>query len=390
MTPAARLSAAIDCMDAILGGAPAEKTLTNWARGARYAGSKDRAAVRDHVFDALRALESCIALGGARTGRAVILGLSRMQGAEVEALFSGEGHGPASLDDVERALLAQPCDIQEHWNLPDDAIAQLRTSHPETALDIAKALQHRASVDLRVNLRKTDLGGAIAALAADGIECTPVKTVATALRVTLGARKVKNSAAFKDGLVELQDAGSQALVIAIAEALDQGKNLKVLDYCAGGGGKSLALAALVEGRFLAHDANPKRMTDLAPRAQRAGVQITTVQGKDVHRHAPFDLIICDAPCSGSGAWRRSPDAKWRFDNSALETVTGIQDDILNTAVQLLAPGGMLAYATCSLFDAENQERTRAFTKRHPSLAVTSAFQWTPIDGTDGFFLALIE
>ncbi|SMX45165.1 RsmB/NOP family class I SAM-dependent RNA methyltransferase [Maliponia aquimaris] len=381
MTPAARVEAAIRILDGIAAGHPAEQLLTTWGRTARYAGSKDRAAVRDHVFDALRCWRSAAAMGGGESGRARMLGLLRLQGQDTAALFSGEGHGPASLTEAEQAA-GHASEGAEAWDLPDWLAAQFRDSLGPAAEATALALRARADVFLRVNTLKATLAEARARLADEGIETEPHPLSPTALRVTGGARAIARSAAYAEGLVDLQDAASQAVV----DMLPLSSGLRVLDYCAGGGGKALAMAARMgTGRVDAHDAAPKRMADLTARAARAGAAIRTLSSP----RGPYELVLCDVPCSGSGAWRRAPEGKWRLTEARLAEVQALQARILDDAAALVAPGGTLAYATCSVLQGENAAQIAGFVRRRPQWRVLSQRQFLPAEGGDGFFAAIM-
>lgn len=382
MTPAARAEAAIRILDGIAAGQPAEQLLTTWGRTARYAGSKDRAAVRDHVFDALRCWRSAAALGGGESGRARMLGLARLQGLDPATLFSGEGHGPAPLTEAEQAA-GRPPEGAEAWDLPDWLAAQFRDSLGPAAEATALALRARAEVFLRVNTLKARLPEAQTRLAEDGIGTVPHPLSPTALRVTGGARAIARSAAYAQGLVDLQDAASQAVV----DMLPLSPGMRVLDYCAGGGGKALAMAARMgTGPVDAHDAAPRRMADLPARAARAGAAIRTLSAP----RGPYDLVLCDVPCSGSGAWRRAPEGKWRLTEARLADLLSIQAGILDTAAGLVAPGGTLAYATCSVLHAENAGQIAAFTRRRPQWRVTAQRQFLPEEGGDGFHIAIMR
>lgn len=386
MTPAAHIAAAAEILDDILDGAPAEKALTGWARRSRFAGSKDRAAIRDHVFDALRCRRSFGLLGGAETGRALMLGQMIADGRDPSDIFTGEGHAPAPLSPEEEALVARdPAQAlsdaprAEACDMPDWVWPMLDASLPGQAEEVARNLRHRAPVFLRVNLRKTDPARAIADLAEDGIVAEPHPLAETALTLTEGARKVAHSGPYQDGHVELQDAASQAVVASLPLA----NGLRVLDYCAGGGGKTLAMAGRADAEFTAHDALPARMKDLPDRAARAGVQVNVTDRPD----GPYDIVLCDVPCSGSGAWRRSPDGKWRLTEAGFADLLGTQSEILDLAAPLVAPGGVLAYATCSVLAPENRDQVEAFLSRHPEWDLTTDMQWLPTDGGDGFYLA---
>ncbi len=385
MTPAARIAAAIDVLDRILDGAPAEKCLTTWARANRFAGSGDRAAIRDHVYDVMRQRRSCAWLGGGETGRGLMIGLLRKAGVDPASLFTGEGYGPAPLSDQESLsgapLDAAPRDVAldcPAWLWPeiDAALGKTRDA-------VLRCLQSRACVFLRVNTRKTDRDGAMDSLGGDGIETAPHPLSPTALEVIANPRRVQQSAAYRDGLVEIQDAASQALVDILLPRVQGGS---VLDFCAGGGGKSLALAAGGAGAVSAHDANPGRMGDIPARAKRAGTPVAVL----TRPKGRFDLVLCDAPCSGSGAWARQPDAKWRLTRESLGALTALQAKILDQAKEHVAKGGTLAYATCSLLVRENEDIMADFLARNPGWTALEHHRFSPLDGGDGFFIAVFQ
>ncbi|MBP9184226.1 MAG: RsmB/NOP family class I SAM-dependent RNA methyltransferase [Fuscovulum sp.] len=379
MTPSARCAAAIAILDRVLSGEPAEKALTNWGRASRFAGSGDRAAVRDLVFDALRQRQSAAVLGGGLTGRGLVLGLCRAAGQE--ALFSGLGHAPAEPGPEETGRVPT---AEERLDLPDWLVPDLRASLGPAFEPVAAALRVRAPVFLRVNLRRGGVAEAVAALAADGITARPHPLAATALEVVENARRVQTSAAYLSGLVELQDASSQAVV----EALPLRDGMTVLDHCAGGGGKTLATAARTKLRLFAHDASPRRMADLPDRAKRAGVTVALTDAPEAR--APYDLVLVDAPCSGSGSWRRDPEGKWRLTPETLAGIERTQAEILDRVAQMLRRDGVLSYATCSLLNRENGDQTRAFLARHPGWTLQSELHLTPLQGGDGFYLAILQ
>ncbi|GGO24799.1 SAM-dependent methyltransferase [Gemmobacter aquaticus] len=380
MTPAARLSAAIEILDRVLAGAPAEQVLTNWARASRFAGSGDRHAVRDLVYDALRCRRSFAALGGAETGRGLILGGLRSAGVEPETLFTGEGHAPAPLSSAD---IGQAPTGFAALDIPDWLASQMQQDMGDAFEAVAEALRHRAPVFLRANLARGSRDSAREALAEAGIEAEPHPLSPTALLVTAGARRVSASEPYTGGLVELQDAASQAVV----DALPLADGMRVLDYCAGGGGKSLAMAARARVKLFAHDSDPRRMRDLPARAKRAGVKVEVLPG------APsglFDLVLADAPCSGSGSWRRAPEGKWALTPERLQDLRNIQSEILDKASALVQPRGWFAYATCSLLNAENRDQIDAFLARTDKWSLQRELRLTPIDGADGFYLALLQ
>lgn len=380
MTPAARIAAAIEILDTMADGTAAEAALTRWGRRSRFAGSKDRAAIRDHVFDVLRQRRSAAHAGGGTTGRALMLGLLRLQGLDAAEFFTGEGHAPAPLTADEAATPPPPEEQGVRWNLPDWLLPRLEHSLGEGADATAMALQARAPVTLRVNQLKNTPAEAARHLADEGIETTANPLAETALTVVSGARRLRNSRAYQDGLVELQDAASQAVVAAMPEGR------RVLDYCAGGGGKALALAA-PDRKITAHDIDSRRMADLPARAARAGVEVELLRTEALNAAGPMDIVLCDAPCSGSGAWRRSPEGKWTLTPARLAELGRIQDQILDDASALVAPDGWLVYATCSILAEENEERVTAFLSRHPEWHAPYARRFDVSDAGDGFFTA---
>ena len=386
MTPAARIAAAIEVLDAILTGAPAEKVLTAWGRDNRYAGSGDRAAIRDHVFDALRRRRSYAALGGAETGRGIMLGALRAAGTDPGLIFTGQGHAPPELTRDEAAHQPgdlsgpQSCDMQD-WLY--DAFTDALGDQAEPSM---RTLRSRAPVHLRVNLRQGQPDQAITELAADSIAASLHPDVKTALHVIGNERKIKTSSAYVNGLVELQDAASQAAILRLP--LHDGDT--VIDYCAGGGGKSLAMGALANLTLYAHDAYPTRMADLPARSQRAGLTVTIVHTNQLPQIAPVNLVLVDAPCSGSGTWRRSPDAKWRLTPTELHELCAIQAHILDQACALVGPSGILAYATCSVLTAENRTQIDRFLTRMPGWTLQDEMQLLPDLLQDGFYLAVLK
>lgn len=386
MTPAARIAAACEVLDHILDGMPAEKALTGWARRSRFAGSGDRAALRDLVFDALRRKRSLAALGGAMTGRGLMLGLLRAEGQAVETVFTGQGHAPEPPSEAENEAGRQPTPGPEACDMPDWLWPDLQASLGPRTEEVAAVLQARGPVMLRVNLRRTTRDAAQERLAHEGVESLPDAISVTALRVVSGGRRVAQTDSYLTGLVELQDGSSQATL----DELRLPSSGNIMDYCAGGGGKALAMADRTEATVFAHDIQPNRMKDLPARAERAGVQIVTTTTADLPAIAPFDLVLCDAPCSGSGAWRRAPEGKWALTRERLAELTDIQDTILAQAAALVAPQGTLAFATCSVLRAENEDRVAAFLESHPAWQQIAAQRWWPGPSGDGFFLAQLQ
>ena len=383
MTPGARVAAAITILDQINDGVAAERALTGWARASRFAGSKDRAAIRDHVFDVLRTRRSL----GVGDGRQLMQQLLQRDGADVAAFFDGQGHAPEPLTTTELARLAQPAVISEAaaHDVPEWLWPQWCTSLGGSAQAAARALQRRADVFVRLNTRRAQPDQVIAMLADDEIVAECHVSIPACLRVTGKARRLKSSAAYLEGLIELQDAASQWAVHRIK--VPQGG--RVLDYCAGGGGKALAFADQQDVSVFAHDIAPHRMNDLPVRAARAQVTIKRLATSELPQHAPFDVVFCDAPCSGSGTWRRTPDAKWRLTSERLAELTKIQAGVLDQAASLVTDTGCLAYATCSVLADENSAVIEAFITRHPCWQVQDQHLRVPGSDGDGFFLCIM-
>ncbi|MBB4210360.1 16S rRNA (cytosine967-C5)-methyltransferase [Rhodothalassium salexigens DSM 2132] len=419
MTPAARLAAAIDLLDVILSaardnGPPADRLVNDYFRARRYAGSKDRRAIQDQVFDTLRHAvslsERLAAVGLAATGRTLALcALDDAETADAEgsgnaALFAGP-HATHAPDAAEAAALAAA------RALPADRLsATARLECPawladhldlDAAAPVLAALVGRAPLDLRVNTLKAEPEAVRAALAEQGVTAVPVAGTATALRVDPPV-SLHQSPLMRDGAVEVQDANAQRACALAAAAPGE----TVIDLCAGAGGKTLALAAAManEGRLWAVDIAPQRLKTLARRAAIAGVTVAETvalpaTGKPRLRwlgaHAETaDLVLADVPCSGTGTWRRSPELRLRLDAEWLDELRQRQARLLDEAAALVKPGGRLVYATCSILAGENDAQIAAFLDRRPDFALADPaggpHAWTPdADGGDGFFAALL-
>ena len=386
MRPDARVQSAIEILDQWLeADTGLDRVLTQWARANRYAGSGDRAAIADLVYGAVRRLRSANWVAGAPdpvSGRSLLHGALLMDGHDVEALFTGTRHAP---DLLTQAEIAHHRDLAEAshavaYDYPDWLGPHLAGVRDE---DLS-ALRDRAPLDLRVNTLKATTEQALASLENEDIKAITIQDVPNALRVTEGNRKVARSAAYDTGLVEIQDAGSQKLAI-LANAKP---GELIIDLCAGGGGKTLALAAAADGKanIFAHDISEQRMSDLPARARRAGAAIQVVKPNMLEPlHGKADLVFVDAPCSGSGAWRRNPDAKWHLTEKRLAELTSIQQALIEQAAGLCNPTGRIVYGTCSLFRVENEERVTTFFDQNAGWQVTEQLQAYPSDGTDGFF-----
>lgn len=383
MTPAARIAAAIEVLDQWRAGFAPEQALSRWSRAARYAGSGDRAAVRDIVYDCLRNARSFSVLGGGETGRALALGYLRSVGTNPETHFTGEGFAPAPLDPIEKCAPNEPVGLAALdcpdwlWPLFDSSLGE------DAAREALQQLKSRASITLRMNVALQNPETIVKSLQVDGIETKRSEIAETALIVVSNPRRIKNSAAYRSGLVDIQDAASQAAV----GMLPLVRGARVLDLCAGGGGKSLALADRGANVF-AYDKDQSRMSDLPKRAARAGQTVTCLTTPP--KQETFDLVLCDVPCSGSGTWRRTPAMKWTLDKTWMNALHDTQQEILRNAAHYVSDGGILAYATCSVFDVENDLQIETFLKNNPDWTQISQTHWPIAAENDGFFLSILQ
>jgi 16S rRNA (cytosine967-C5)-methyltransferase len=384
MTPSARLAAAIEVFGNLESERrPAADTLKSWGLAHRFAGSGDRAAIAGLVYDALRRRASSAFLMGADTPRAILLGmLKRERGLDSDAiakLASGEKYAAEALSADERQRLdaadmaGAPAYVAGDY--PEWLEPHFARAFGDARAEEGAALASRAPLDLRVNALKADCDKAAAMLS--DLQPQPARWSPWGLRIALTADAksppVHAEPAFLKGLVEVQDEGSQlASLFSGAKPGEQ-----VVDLCAGAGGKTLALAAMMDnkGQIFATDDDKRRLAPIHDRLKRSGarnVQVRTpksVGGEIADLAGRCDLVLIDAPCTGTGAWRRNPDAKWRMRPGALEQRRIEQADILDRAVPLLKAAGRIAYVTCSVLDEENGAQVRAFVTRHPEFSV---------------------
>jgi 16S rRNA (cytosine967-C5)-methyltransferase len=430
MTPAARLSAAIDVIGTIEAQrAPAAQALKEWGVAHRFAGSGDRAAIAGLVWDVLRRRASSAYVMDDDSPRARVLGMLKVErGMDVDnvaSLCDGGRFAPKPLTDAERAALASrtldkaPPPIAGDY--PEWLDPHLAKVFGDDRAAEAAAMASRAPLDLRVNTLKAKREKMLTSLGHLGAKPTPWSPLG--LRIELGADArnpgIHAEEDFIKGAIEVQDEGSQlAALFAAAKPGEQ-----VIDLCAGAGGKTLALAALMQGkgRLIATDHDKRQLAPIHQRLSRAGVhnaEVRTPKGEadplaDIRESA--DLAVIDAPCSGTGTWRRNPDAKWRMRPGALEIRIKDQVEVLDRAKPLVKPGGRIAYITCSVLAEENFEQVRAFIARHPefssvppaetaaalqdkandfaaaALQAPEGWLMTPRrTGTDGFFVAILR
>jgi len=432
VTPGARLQAAIDILDALDEDArPADRFMRAWFASRRFMGAKDRRTVMRRAYTILRSrarLDWWCRRHGVEPPIAnrlrVIASLVLTDGiaeAAIAQLFDGGPYRPNALDDRERTLIAA---LDGHMLDSAEQPESVRGEYPgwlDNALHAAfdgavvhelQALNRTAPLDLRVNTMKVDRATAIDRLGAEGVaaEIAPLSPVG--LRVADHPR-LDGTSALRQGIVEIQDEGSQ--IVALLG--DPQPGATIVDYCAGAGGKTLALAAAMrgDGRLVACDVDPKRLHNMTPRLARAGiaefVEVRAIAEDDpiADLDGAADLVLADVPCSTSGAWRRDPAAKWRLTTEAIDRYCGVQAQILERAAALVRPGGRLVYATCSILPAENERQVDRFAAAREDFSIEPAgpafdrlvgrdgdtaepfLRLTPArSNTDGYFVAILR
>ena len=429
MTPAARLSAAIEVIDTIESQrVPAAQALKEWGSSHRFAGSGDRAAIAGLVWDVLRRRASSAWIMESDSARARVLGMLKvergMDADAIAALCDGSRFAPQPLTDMERSALTS--------RTTDDAPPPIAGDYPEwldpylaqmfgddRALEAA-AMASRAPLDLRVNTLKAKREKMLRSLAHLNAQETPWSLLG--LRIELGADArnpgIHAEEDFIKGAIEVQDEGSQ--LAALFSAAKPGE--QVIDLCAGAGGKTLALAAMMggKGRLIATDRDKRQLAPIHERLSRAGVHNAEIrapkgEAEPLADIKAADLVLIDAPCSGTGTWRRNPDAKWRIRPGALEIRLKDQVEVLDRASAMVKAGGRIAYITCSVLPPENSEQVRSFVARHPEFSIqppeqTASVLWDKAEafaeaalrtaegwlmtprrtGTDGFFVSVLR
>ena len=392
MTPGARAQAAIELLDLIIaaareGGAAADTLITRYFAHRRYAGSKDRRAVRDLVYAAIRQAGE-----GPASGRAALVALADHD-PSLAASFDRSTHAPAPIDGGEPRALAG---VAPGWLIDELAASGLEGRAIEKLIE-------RAPLDVRVNRLKATREQVIETLA----DAVPTPFAPDGVRMATGT-SIETGEAFRNGLIEVQDEGSQLVGTVVGPRPGE----RIVDLCAGAGGKTLALAAAMEdrGAILACDTDRGRLQRLPPRAMRAGATIIEMRLLDPGREAMVltdwtgcaDAVLVDAPCSGTGTWRRNPEARWRLTPARLERLVAQQARLLAIAAPLVRPGGTLTYVVCSLLDAEGSDQVARFIADHAGWRAETValpagrsrragWRLDPAhDGTDGFFVARLR
>lgn len=412
MRPEARLQAVIEILDGLARTAmPADRYIRDYFRARRYAGSKDRAWVAERVFQIFRhraAYAWRMADDGPRALVIASLFADKLCADEIATLFSGSGYGPAALSEVERQTIEKqpvatpPLSVQGEF--PSFLESELTERFGDNLLAEMRALNERAPVDLRVNTLKATRADVLTALRADGFVAEPTRYSPFGIRLAASTTGLERTAMFAAGTFEFQDEAAQIAAILCEVA----PGMRVLDLAAGAGGKALALAVAMEnhGTVVASDISPARLAQIGPRAARAGAGIIIAEREP---KGAFARVLLDAPCSGSGTWRRQPEQKSRLTAARLAELMALQDQLLAQAAAHVTPGGRLIYATCSLLPCENERRIAAFLARWPDFAAMSVeavwrrvtgaisppgmggvFRASPYSsGMDGFFTAVL-
>ncbi|HUO93056.1 MAG TPA: RsmB/NOP family class I SAM-dependent RNA methyltransferase [Rhizomicrobium sp.] len=414
MTPAARTQAAIEILDGLNETAmPADRFIRSYFRARRYAGSKDRAAIAERVYDVYRHRASYAWRMQSDAPRALVIASLLKEEHDVTLLFDGSGYGPAQLTAAEHhAIHATPPDdmpFHVRHEFPEFLEAELKRSLGDQLSAEMDLMQARAPVDLRVNTLKATRNYVAELLNRDGFDAAPTPYSPWGLRISPreGLAQLQRYPAFENGLFEFQDEASQIAALLVGAKSGE----RILDLAAGAGGKSLALAASMhnEGEILAFDEISERLRPLPERANRAGARCITVaqeKGGAPWGDGRFDAVLLDAPCSGTGTWRRQPEFRWRMAPELLARLCATQDALLDDAASHVKSGGRLVYATCSLLRAENEDRIEAFLARRPDFVLARAdqawgdapppgmgefFRASPATaGTDGFFVSILQ
>ena len=425
MKPASRIKACLEILESThRSRVPLDKCVGDYMRVRRYIGSKDRSAVSERIYNMTRAharigwwVTKLKAEDTPRTRMVLWLALGEAcDEKRVKDLFDGSQYAPEPLSEDELAVLSkavgQPLERKDmpesaRVECPPDYEVRLREIFGDHFADEMRAMLEPATLDLRVNTFTADKEKVIKYLEADGVKVRDGELCPWALRCE-GKAYLSKTKAFNKGWIEIQDEGSQL----IAWLCDAQPGSQVLDYCAGAGGKTLALAAAMQrkGRIVAADLDERRLEKGRRRYKKAGIaDIVEIRplAEDRHRKwikrqkEKFDIVLVDAPCSGTGTWRRNPDMRWQHYGPSLDELLGIQTEILEKSSKCVKPGGRLVYATCSLLREENEAQIEKFLAQHPAFSVqpqdkNSALgepfmRLSPMrHGTDGFFAAILQ
>ena len=393
-----RANAAIFILDKFLAGQNLNAILSRWAKSNRYAGSSDRESIRDMVFDILRVKKTFICVLNKEkqliNGRALVFLYSVYHSLSLNDIFTGQKYGPDKLNNYEKEFSEIAKESNERGfevidNIPDFLLCEFKRSLRSKFNNVMRLLEKRAPVSIRVNALKSDMSSVLGMLNLEGIEGKISKKVRNGIEIVGNPRRLTQIQAFKDGYFEVQDLHSQKII----EGLPIKEDTKILDYCAGAGGKILSIACLLNGngRFFVNDIDRKKLIEADLRAKRAGIKLKRLNIKNMRKHRiSFDYILADVPCSGSGTWRRNPQQKWRITPCSLKENLNKQTIILNEVKDLIKKNGFLFYITCSLLKIENEEIIDDFLIQNKNFWLCKKENITIDAVGDGFFCAVLQ
>ncbi len=394
----ARANAAISILDNFLVGQNLNSILLRWAKNNRYAGSSDREAIRNIVFDVLRVKKTLTSVLEKEkqpiNGRGLVFLHSVFYALNLNDIFTGRKYGPEKLTFFEKEFSKiSKENINGCFgitdNIPGFLIAEFKRSLGKKFEKVMRLLEKRAPISIRVNPLKSDISSLLECLSSEGIEGKKSKRVRYGIDIIGNPRRLTQIQAFKDGYFEVQDLHSQKII----EDLPLNEHTKVLDYCAGAGGKILGIACSLKGngKFYIHDINERKLKEANLRAEKAGVKFKRLETKNLQKYyCSFDYIIADVPCSGSGAWRRNPQQKWRITPESLNEILTRQTVILDEAKDLLKKNGYIFYITCSLLKIENEEVIQKFIINNKYFRLVNKKNVTIDNYGDGFFCAVLQ
>ena len=393
-----RANAAIFILDEFLAGQNLNAILSKWTKANRYAGSSDRESIRDIVFDILRVKKTFTFILNKEkqviNGRALVFLYSVYYSLPLNDIFTGQKYGPDKLNNYENEFSEIAKENNERGfevidNIPDFLLTEFQRSLGSKFGNVMRLLEKRAPVSIRVNVHKSDVSSILEVLSLEGIEGKKAKKVRNGIEIFGNPRRLTQLQAFKDGYFEVQDLHSQKTI----EGLPIKEDTKILDYCAGAGGKILNIASLLKGngRFFVHDLDKKKLIEADLRAKRAGIKLKRLNAENMEQHHnSFDYILADVPCSGSGTWRRNPQQKWRITSDSLEEILNRQITILNEVKDLIKKNGLLFYITCSLLKIENEEVVDDFLIQNKNFSLSNKENITIDTQGDGFFCAVLQ
>ena len=391
-------NAAIFILDEFLAGQNLNAILSRWAKSNRYAGSSDREAIRNIVFDILRVKKTFTFIlrkeKQLTNGRALVFLYAVLHSMPLNDIFTGQKYGPDKLNVYEKEFFEIAKKNNDRGfelvdNIPDFLIAEFKRSLRSKFNNVMRLLEKRAPVSIRVNSLKSDMSSILEVLSLEGIDGKISQKVRYGIEIVGNPRRLTQIQIFKDGYFEVQDLHSQKII----EGLPINEDTNILDYCAGAGGKILGIACLLKGngRFFVHDIDKNKLIEADLRAERAGIKLKRFNSDNMQmHHNSFEYILADVPCSGSGAWRRNPQQKWRITPDSLKEILNRQITILNEVKDLVKKSGFLFYITCSFLKIENEDVVDKFLIQNKNFSLSNKKNIFIDAHGDGFFCAALQ